>query len=45
MGLKLTPPKGVFGMKHLNTVEIRYGHYTRTTGMTSDIISINIKYR
>lgn len=45
MGMKFTPPNGVFGLKHWNTVEIRYGHYTRTTNMTSDIISLNIKYK
>jgi hypothetical protein len=44
-GLKFTPPGGIFGLKHFNTLEIRYGHYTRTTQMTSDIISINIKYK
>jgi len=45
MGLRFTPPKGVFGIKHFNTVELRYGHYTKTTQMTSDIISINLKYK
>jgi len=44
-GLKFTPPKGVFGIKHFNTVEIRYGHYTKTTQMTSNIVSINLKYK
>lgn len=44
-GMKLTPPKGVFGLKHFNTLEIRYGHYTRTTDMVADIISLNIKYK
>lgn len=45
MGLKYTPPKGIFGIAHFHTVEFRYGHYTRTTQMTSDIFSINIKYK
>lgn len=45
MGMKFTPLRGVFGMKHFNTIEIRYGHYTKTTNMTSDIISLNIKYK
>jgi len=45
MGLKFTPAKGVFGIKHFHTVELRYGHYTKTTQMTSDIFSINIKYK
>jgi len=45
MGLKFTPAKGVFGIRHFHTVELRYGHYTKTTAMTSDIFSINIKYK
>jgi len=45
MGMKFTPLKGVFGIKHFNTVEIRYGHYAKTTQMASDIISINLKYK
>ena len=45
MGMKFTPLKGVFGIKHFNTVEMRYGHYTKTTNMVSNIISINIKYK
>ncbi|WP_298156545.1 DUF3570 domain-containing protein [Flavobacterium sp.] len=45
MGLKYTPPKGLLGLKHFNTIEFRYGHYDRTTNMVSDIFSINIKYK
>lgn len=45
IGFKLTPPKGVFGIKHFNTIEMRYGHYDRSTNLTSDIISINLKYK
>lgn len=45
MGLKLTPPKGVFGIRHFHTVEMRYGHYTKTTQMSADIFSINLKYK
>lgn len=44
-GVKFTPPKGVFGIKHFNTLEIRYGHYAKTTEMTADIISVNLKYK
>lgn len=45
MGIRLAPPKGVFGIKHFSALEIRYGHYSRSTNLTSDIISINIKYK
>ncbi|MES2485813.1 MAG: DUF3570 domain-containing protein [Bacteroidota bacterium] len=45
VNLKFTPLNGVFGIKHFNTLELRYGHYTRTTNLTSDIISISLKYK
>ena len=44
-GVKFTPPNGVFGIKHFNTIEIRYGHYSKTTEMAADIVSINLKYK
>lgn len=45
IGFRLTPVDGLFGIKHLNMLEVRYGHYTRSTNMDSDIISINIRYK
>jgi hypothetical protein len=45
MGLKYTPPNGVFGLKHFHTLELRYGHYAKDNDMKADIISINIKYK
>lgn len=44
-GIKFTPLKGVFGIQHLNTLEVRYGHYNRSTALSSNIISINLKYK
>ena len=44
-GIRLTPPKGVFGMEHFNMLELRYGHYTRTNGMQSNIVSLNLKFK
>jgi hypothetical protein len=44
-GIRLTPSKGVFGIQRLNMLELRYGHYTRTNGMNSDIISLNLKFK
>ncbi len=44
-GIKFSPPKGVFGIQHFNTLEIRYGHYSKTTQMNANIISMNIKYK
>lgn len=44
-GFRITPPKGVFGIQHLNMLELRYGHYSKTNGMKSDIISLNLKFK
>ena len=44
-GIRLTPPKGVFGIQRLSMLELRYGHYTRTNGLKSDIISMNLKFK
>ena len=45
MGLKFTPLKGVFGIRHFNTVEIRYGHYDKSNNMVANIVSLNLKYK
>ncbi|MDB5012649.1 MAG: hypothetical protein JWQ25_851 [Daejeonella sp.] len=44
-GLRLSPPTGVFGFQHLSMVELRYGHYTRSTKLVSNIISLNLKIK
>ena len=44
-GVRLTPPKGVFGSEHISMLELRYGHYTKNIGMQSDILSLNLKFK
>jgi hypothetical protein len=44
-GIRLTPPKGVFGVQRLNMVELRYGHYVRSTSLLSDVVSLNLKFK
>jgi len=44
-GFRIAPPKGVFGIQHVNALEIRYGHYQKTTGMNANIISLNLKFK
>ena len=44
-GFRIAPPKGVLGMQHLSMLEMRYGHYTKSVGMQSDIISLNLKFK
>lgn len=42
-GFRLAPPEGLFHIHQLNSLEMRYGHYQRTTGMKADIVSLNLK--
>lgn len=44
-GFKITPAKGVFGVQRLSMLELRYGHYTRTNGLKSDIVSLSLKFK
>ena len=44
-GFRIAPPKGVFGFQHLNVLEIRAGHYLRSTGLNSNIITLNLKFK
>jgi hypothetical protein len=44
-GLRLAPPGGIMGNRWWNSVEIRYGHYNRTNGMVSHIISLSTKIK
>jgi hypothetical protein len=43
-GIRLAPPKGIFNT-HLATLELRYGHYTQTTDLVSDVISLNLGFK
>jgi len=45
VGIRIAPPKGVLGMQRLSMLELRYGHYSKDINMSSDIISLNIKYK
>jgi len=44
-GIRLAPPKGVFGLQRITMLELRYGHYSRSTNLNSDIITLNIKVK
>jgi Protein of unknown function (DUF3570) len=43
-GIRLAPPRGIVST-HLATLELRYGHYTQTTDLVSDVISLNLGFR
>ena len=44
-GVRFAPVHGVLGISHLSTLELRYGHYDRSNGLNSDIISLNLKFK
>ncbi|MCU7548007.1 DUF3570 domain-containing protein [Chitinophagaceae bacterium LB-8] len=44
-GIRFAPPRGVLGIQHVNTLELRYGHYSRSTDLQANIISLQIKLK
>lgn len=44
MGVRISPPKGIFGARAWNMLEIRYGRYNRSTGLQSNIVSLHAKF-
>lgn len=44
-GIRIAPPNGVLGMKYIQSLELRYGHYTRSNGMVSNIITMALKIK
>ncbi len=45
ISFRIVSPNGVFKIPHLNTLEIRYGHYDRSTGLVSNIITLQAKVK
>lgn len=44
-GFRVISPDGLMGIRKLNTIEIRYGHYSRQTGLVSNIVSLNARFK
>lgn len=44
-GIRFSPKNGLFGIERFNMLEIRYGHYTKSIGMQSDIVSLNLRFK
>ena len=44
-GMRLSPPKGILGNPHFNMIEVRYGHYTRSNDLNSNIVSMNLRFK
>ena len=45
LNFRIAPPKGVFGWQNFNTLEIRYGHYVRSTDLNSNILTLALKFK
>lgn len=45
VGFRFVPVRGLFGIERLSMIEVRYGHYSRSTNLNSNIVSINIRYK
>lgn len=45
LGIRLSPPKGVVGIKNFNLLELRYGFYKRSNGLVSSIVSLNLRFK
>ena len=43
-GIRLSPPAGIFHSS-LKTLELRYGHYTQTTDLVSDVVSLDLTFK
>lgn len=43
--IRLSPPKGVLGWQYFNSLELRYGHYMRSTGLNSNIVTLALKFK
>jgi len=45
LGLRWSPPKGILNIKHFNSIEIRYGHYIRSTDLVGNSITAGLKFK
>jgi len=45
VGFRIAPPAGVFGWHNFHELEIRYGHYTQTTDLVSDVVSVSMGFK
>jgi len=45
LGIRYAPPGGVLNIARFNALELRYGHYKRSTGLSSDIFTLLLKFK
>ena len=42
--IRLAPPGGI-GSKHFSVIELRYGHYSETTNLQSNLVALNLTFK
>lgn len=42
---RIVPQKGVFGFQHLNSLELRYGHYVRSNGLNANQLTLHLQFK
>ncbi|HTK20736.1 MAG TPA: DUF3570 domain-containing protein [Mucilaginibacter sp.] len=45
VGFRVAPPKGVLGWQSLHDLELRYGHYSQTTNLVSNVVSLSLGFK
>ncbi|MDO3627324.1 DUF3570 domain-containing protein [Mucilaginibacter sp. BT774] len=45
IGFRVAPPKGVLGWQSLHDLELRYGHYSQTTNLVSNVVSLSLGFK
>jgi len=45
VNFRYVPLNGVFGIKSLSMIELRYGHYGQTTGLVANNFSLNLRFK
>ncbi len=45
LNVRYLPEKGVLGIRQWKMAELRYGHYIRSNGLTSDVFTLNVQFK
>jgi Protein of unknown function (DUF3570) len=45
LGIHTAPPKGVMNNEHFSSLDIRYGHYTQSTDLNSNIVTFDFTFK
>jgi Protein of unknown function (DUF3570) len=44
-GFRFVPTNGIFGIQQISSAEIRAGHYSRSDGLASNIVSLHLTFK